>query len=206
MFTGIITDIGEIVHVASENGWLRVCVRVGNADTASRVRVGSSVAVSGVCLTVTDIEQDTLWFSILPETISKTVIGSWHPGVQVNLENALCVGDELGGHMVYGHVDGVGTIRAVVREGESVRMSIEPSPTLFAYCVSKGSIAIDGVSLTIASIDTGTFDVALIAYTLAHTTLGEKKSGDLVHIECDMLIKYIASNLHHFRLANPEKF
>ncbi len=192
MFTGIITEVGEIVAVEiNKDGWLRLSVHAPN--TASFVREGSSVAVSGVCLTVVTCTSETMLFSILPETLSKTVIGSWSVGTRVNLENALRVGDELGGHMVYGHVDGVVCITDIVQEGASVRMRVQIPRELQKFCVPKGSVTLDGVSLTIAQMGDATFDVALIDYTLAHTTLGDKKIGDMMHIECDMMLKFFAS-------------
>lgn len=193
MFTGIITEIGEIVSAETEGGWLRLSVH-GNA-TAARAHNGSSVAISGVCLTVNSNENGVMNFTVLPETLTKTVLGSWQSGVHVNLENALHMGDEIGGHMVYGHVDGVAHISAIAQEGASTRMTIELPEPLRMYRAPKGSIAVDGVSLTLASMDSTSFDVALVEYTLAHTTLGNKRVGDKVHIECDMMLKYLSERL-----------
>lgn len=168
--------------------------------TAVKVGEGSSVAVSGVCLTVTEINGGQMTFSILPETLRVTNIGSWAAGQKVDLEPSLKLGDELSGHLVYGHVDGIAEIVGIVAEGASTRMTIKMPKNLMADTVMKGSVSVDGVSLTIAGLTEDTFDVALVEYTLDHTTLGGNKVGDKVHIETDMILKY----LHRLYLTNYE--
>lgn len=194
MFTGIITHVGEVVSLETQEGWTKLQVLA--PDVAQRVSVGSSVAVSGVCLTVNSIENGVLDFSLLPETLRMTHIGSWKPGRRVNLECALRVGDELGGHFVYGHVDGVGTISSIEREDESVRVRVELPKDLMRYTTPKGSIALDGTSLTIATRGETWIEVSLVEYTLKNTTLSAWHLGQLVHIETDMLLKFVAHSGH----------
>lgn len=190
MFTGIITDIGIVTSLDERDGWVRLGVQA--PVTAARVAQGSSVAVGGVCLTVNVIENGVMEFSLLPETIRVTDIGTWKAGTHVNLECALRVGDELGGHFVYGHVDGLGTIAAMSQEGDSVRLRIALPPELMRYTAPKGSIALDGTSLTIMALGDDYVEVTLVEYTLVHTTFGSKSVGDHVHVENDMLLKFIA--------------
>ncbi|MCX6781412.1 MAG: riboflavin synthase [Candidatus Magasanikbacteria bacterium] len=190
MFTGIVTEVGEVGEILSEEGWTRLTIVA--PETSQRVVVGSSVAVSGVCLTANVIDGARINFSLLPQTLAVTNIGSWHTGTRVNLESALRVGDELGGHFVYGHVDGLARVVDITQEGESVRIRFELSEELMCHVAPKGSIAIDGVSLTIATLGENWIEVALVEYTLAHTTLGELRVDDVVHIENDMLMKFIA--------------
>lgn len=192
MFTGIITDIGEVTVLEDRGGWTQLNVKA--PITAEKVHVGSSVAVSGVCLTVNSVENGEMNFSLLPETLRMTDIRSWKPGTRVNLEAALRVGDELGGHFVYGHVDGVGTIVSVGQEGESVRVRIELPENLMRFTALKGSIAFDGVSLTIASLGDTWVEVSLVAYTLQNTILGQWSVGHVVHVENDMLLKFISGH------------
>jgi riboflavin synthase len=189
MFTGIITDIGEVSALEDREGWTHLCVKA--PVTASKVQIGSSVAVSGVCLTVNSIENGEMNFSLLPETLRMTDIGAWTVGTRVNLEAALRVGDELGGHFVYGHVDGVGKVVSIGQEGESVRIRIELPENLMKYTAPKGSIALDGVSLTIASLGDTWVEVSLVEYTLQNTILGKWSVGHVVHIENDMLLKFV---------------
>jgi len=190
MFTGIITDIGEVSALEDREGWTHLCVKA--PITAGKVQIGSSVAVSGVCLTVNSIENGEMNFSLLPETLRMTDIGAWTTGTQVNLEAALRVGDELGGHFVYGHVDGVGKVVSIGQEGESVRIRIELPENLMTYTASKGSIALDGVSLTIASLGDTWIEVSLVEYTLQNTILGKWNVGRIVHVESDMLLKFVS--------------
>ena len=193
MFTGIITDVGVVQSIETQGGWTRLCIHA--PMTAEKVVAGSSVAVSGVCLTVNKIEDGVMEFSLLPQTLAVTDISSWRADIRVNLECALRVGDELGGHFVYGHVDGIGIIAALSSEGESARVRVALPPELMCYTAAKGSIALDGVSLTIADRGDDWIEVALVEYTLDHTTFGEKKVADKIHVECDMLLKFIAGQL-----------
>jgi riboflavin synthase len=153
--------------------------------------VGDSVAVNGVCLTAVEAADGTLAFDAVPETLARTSLGRLAPGAPVNLEPALRAGDPMGGHVMQGHVDGLARVRSVEPEGEGRRIWIDTPPGLLRYAVEKGSIAVDGVSLTVAALDDAGFAVALIPHTLAETTLGELAPGDDVNLEVDVLAKYV---------------
>jgi len=157
--------------------------------------VGDSVAVDGVCLTVTDARNGTLVFDVVVETLSRVKLF----GTQVNLEPALRAGDPLGGHYVQGHVDGVGSVRSVEPEGEGKRVWVDAAPELLRYLVEKGSITVEGVSLTVAGLDEDGFAVALVPHTLAATTLGNLAPGDKVNLETDVLAKYVEKLLPGLR-------
>jgi len=189
MFTGIITDIGTVRSV-SGNGKTRVEITTGY-DTAS-IAIGASIACSGPCLTVVDKGDD--WFAVeaSAETLSRTSLGRWVPGTRINLERALRVGDELGGHIVTGHVDAVGTVRAAAPEGASLRLTVEMPAAVAPYIASKGSVTVEGVSLTVNEVDDAAFGVNIIPHTLQETTLGGLKPGDPVNLEIDVLARYIA--------------
>jgi len=185
MFTGIVRELGT---VASFDGSRLV---VAAAGTAAGAAVGDSVAVAGICLTVVERDEAGLAFDVVPETLSRTALGRLEPGSGVNLEPSLRVGDQLGGHVVQGHVDAVGGVRSVKPEGDGRRLWIDAPESVLAYCVEKGSIAVDGVSLTIAGFDDEGFEVALIPHTLAVTTLGALEPGDGVNLEADVLGKVV---------------
>jgi len=189
MITGIITDIGTVRSV-SGNGKTRVEITTGY-DTAS-IAIGASIACSGPCLTVVDKGDD--WFAVeaSAETLSRTSLGRWVPGTRINLERALRVGDELGGHIVTGHVDAVGTVRAAAPEGASLRLTVEIPAAVAPYIASKGSVTVEGVSLTVNEVDDAAFGVNIIPHTLQETTLGGLKPGDPVNLEIDVLARYIA--------------
>ena len=193
MFTGIIEDIG---HIRSA-GPLELVVSAGR--TLQDTRPGDSVAVNGVCLTVTDIREGTFSFEIMPETVRRTNLGALRPGDRVNLERALLVGNRLGGHLVQGHVDSTARIISMVPEGDESIMRAADSPEITGYVVEKGFIAIDGISLTIVACGRDSFRVSLVGYTRQHTTLGLKRPGDPVNLEVDILAKYVA------KLAAPGK-
>ena len=182
MFTGLVREVGTVVSF--EDGRLRI-------ESAIAAAIGDSVAIDGVCLTVVDGDRKTLAFDAVPETLARTTLGSLRPGEPVNLEPALKAGEALGGHYVQGHVDGVGRIRSVEPEGDGQRVWVEASPEILRYCVEKGSIAVDGVSLTVADLDDDGFAVALVPHTLAVTTLGRVATGDEVNLESDVLAKYV---------------
>ncbi len=182
MFTGLVREVGKVVSF--EDGRLRV-------ESTIPASVGDSVAIDGVCLTVVDGDRSTLAFDAVPETLARTTLGALGPGEPVNLEPALCAGEALGGHYVQGHVDGVGRVRSVDDEGEGRRVWFDAPPGLLRYCVEKGSIAVDGVSLTVAGLDDDGFAVALVPHTLEATTLGKAASGDAVNLEADVLAKYV---------------
>ncbi len=198
MFTGIITDIGRIAErvdrAASGDRLFLVETRY---DTGA-VDLGASIACNGCCLTVTDKGKggraEGFWFTVevSQETLSKTTLGDWQAGTRINLERSLKLGDELGGHLVYGHVDGVGRIAARRPEGGSVRFTVEAPAGLARYIASKGSVAIDGVSLTVNEVDGGSFGVNIIAHTQQETTFGGLQPGQAVNLEVDMLARYVA--------------
>jgi riboflavin synthase len=177
VFTGLVREVGT---VASYDG-ARLVV-----ESATTAELGDSVAIDGVCLTVVAVEPGRLSFDVVPETVSRVKEFSG----PVNVEPALRAGDPLGGHQVQGHVDGTGNVTSAVPEGDGVRMRIELEPELLRYCAEKGSITVDGVSLTVAALHEDGIEVALIPHTLAETTLSERGSGDLVNIEVDVLAKY----------------
>lgn len=193
MFTGIITDIGTIEAVA-QRGDLRVRVATGYAtDTIDR---GASIACSGVCLTVVEKGPGWLAFDVSAETIARTVPDRWQAGRRLNLERALRVGDELGGHIVTGHVDGVGRVIGICPEGDSRRIDVAVPRELAPYLAPKGSVTVDGVSLTVNEVadqadGTTHFGVNIIPHTAAVTTLGALALGDGVHIEIDVLARYL---------------
>jgi riboflavin synthase len=193
MFTGIITDIGRVIGV-EQRGDLRL--RIGTAYDTASIDLGASIACSGVCLTVVD--KGAGWFAVdvSAETLSRTAQGQWGEGIALNLERALRVGDELGGHIVTGHVDGIGTIVAVTPEGDSTRITIEAPAALAAYIAPKGSIALDGVSLTVNAVEdmpdgTARFGLNIIPHTQEMTNLGEMAPGRAVNLEIDVLARYL---------------
>jgi riboflavin synthase len=185
MFTGIVRELGS---VASFDGSRLV---VTAPETAAGAAVGDSVAVAGVCLTVVAAADGRLAFDVVPETLSRTALGHIETGDDVNLEPSLRVGDQLGGHVVQGHVDAVGRVRSVAPEGDSRRVWIDAPETVVRYCIEKGSIAVDGVSLTVAAFDDDGFEVALIPHTLTVTTLGLLEPGAEVNLEADVLGKVV---------------
>jgi riboflavin synthase len=189
MFTGIITDVGEVRRIDA-SGETRM--EIGCGYDLSGVEIGASICHSGVCLTV--VEKGGDWFAVevSGETLSKTTLGAWVPGTRINLERALKVGDELGGHIVSGHVDGVGALVAMAEAGGSVRMDFEAPADLAKFIAAKGSIAIDGVSLTVNEVAGRRFSVNIIPHTQSVTTLGGLALGDAVNLEIDMLARYVA--------------
>ncbi len=195
MFTGIVRERGR---VASFDGTRLVL------ETSLQAVVGDSIAVDGVCLTVVARDEATLEFDVVPETLSRSTLGKLRSGTVANVEPALRVGEELGGHMVQGHVDGVGRVREVEPEGAGRRISIESSPDVLRYCVEKGSITVSGVSLTVAGLDGDAFSVALVPHTLHETTLGELSPGDEVNIEVDVIGKYVERLLQPPGYASPD--
>ena len=189
MFTGIVREVGRVEAVEGENRGVRV--RIGAPGTAGAVAPGDSIAVNGVCLTAVAAAEVFLEFDAVPETLARTSLSGLASGDAVNLEPALRAGEPLGGHIVQGHVDAVGRVGRVEWEGDGVRMEVEAPPKVLRYCVEKGSIAVDGVSLTIAALTEDSFEVALVPHTLRATTLGERKAGDEVNLEVDVLAKYV---------------
>jgi len=197
MFTGIVTDIGEIVSVdpGGQAGDRRFVIRTKH-DLAP-ISIGASIACSGCCLTVIEKGRDRFAVEISGESLAKTHLGNWTAGHRLNLELSLKLGDELGGHLVYGHVDGVGRIVAMTPEGGSMRFVFEAPGELARFVAAKGSVAIDGISLTVNEVDGNRFGVNVIPHTQAVTTLGAAKVGQPVNLEVDMLARYVARLLEH---------
>jgi riboflavin synthase len=188
LFTGLVADLGEITAVErSADG---VCLRV-SSRLAAEVAEGDSIAVNGVCLTATAVNGDSFSADVMNETLRLSSLAEAGPGVAVNLELAMRLEDRLGGHMVQGHVDGVGRVVAVVPDGFASRLTIEAAPELLRYMVYKGSITVDGVSLTVAGLDDRSFTVSLIPETLERTNLGRAEPGTTVNLEVDVLAKYV---------------
>ena len=189
MFTGIVREVGVVAAV--EGGAEGVRLTITAPTTAPGIVLGGSVAISGVCLTAVEIGQRDLVFEAVPETLARTSLGKLVAGAPVNIEPALLAGEPLGGHYVQGHVDGVGTVRSVTPEGDGVRLGFTVPDDLLRYVAFKGSITIEGVSLTVAALDDTGLEVALIPHTLEATTLGGLTLGDPVNLEVDVLAKYV---------------
>jgi riboflavin synthase len=190
MFTGLIETAGLVAAVVSEPPGVRL--RVEAAGIAADARLGDSVCVGGCCLSVVRIEGPCLEFELGPETLARTALGAARAGARVNLERSLTLADRLGGHFVTGHVDGTGRVASRVQEGEWVTIRFAAAPALLAQMAGKGSVAVDGVSLTVVDVTAAEFGVALIPHTLAATTLGGLSVGDRVNLETDLLAKYVA--------------
>jgi riboflavin synthase len=188
MFTGLIEAVGEIAALEAHGPGLRLYVRTA---LAADLRAGESLAVNGVCLTMT-AGRDGVYADIGPETARVTTLGALRPGHRVNLERALRADGRFGGHFVQGHVDGTGDVRDVRPEGDSHWITIAFEEPLAPYLIPKGAIAVDGVSLTVAALREGEFDVMIIPFTWEHTTLAGLTAGDRVNLECDMVGKYAA--------------
>jgi riboflavin synthase len=192
MFTGIVTDIGEVIGLTL-NGDLRA--RIATGYNVDRIDIGASIACEGVCLTVVGLGKSPRgWFDvdISAETLRKTNIGTWAMGQRVNLERALRVGDELGGHIVSGHCDGVAEVVAAAPEGDSLRVTFRAPHALARFIAHKGSIALNGTSLTVNDVRGAEFDINFIPHTQSVTTWGAVKQGDLVNLEVDTMARYVA--------------
>ncbi|WP_439109230.1 riboflavin synthase [Lentibacter sp.] len=189
MFTGIITDIGTILEL-EQRGDLRA--RIGTSYDTRTVDIGASIACSGVCLTAIALGEGWFDVEISAESVAKTNIGAWVKGGRVNLERALKVGDELGGHIVSGHVDGVAVITAMKDEGDSTRVTLEAPKELARFIAPKGSVALDGTSLTVNEVEGTSFGINFIPHTKDATTWGAAKVGDRINLEIDTLARYVA--------------
>jgi riboflavin synthase len=186
MFTGIVEEVGSIVAVSPSG------ITVAAAQALKGLQPGSSIAVNGACLTVTSLDSKSFSVNVMPETLKKTNLGLLTPGDKVNLERPLALGGELGGHLVQGHIDGMGRVSAVVPENGAVRFKFEAPPELMPYIVTKGFIAVDGVSLTVTEKDSRSFGVSIVDFTLRNTILADRKVGDIVNLEADVIGKYVA--------------
>lgn len=194
MFTGLVSDVGEVVAVEERPDTRRL--RIACAYSAALIPLGASIACSGPCLTAVAIGEagGRTWFDIDAgwETLDRTTLGAWNPGRRINLERSLKIGDELGGHLVSGHVDGLATITAREDLGSTVRFTMEAPPHLARFIAEKGSVALDGTSLTVNAVEGTSFTVLLIPHTLAVTTWGERQAGDQLNLEVDTMARYAA--------------
>jgi riboflavin synthase len=190
MFTGIVVAMGRVTSLAEKGGDLELGIDAAALDL-DRIAAGDSVSVQGACLTVTRKEGACFYADVSRETMAKTTLGSLSPGSRVNLEPSLRAGDALGGHLVSGHVDAVGKLRALVQDARSWRLEFELPAALMRFVAPKGSICVNGVSLTVNKVDGRCFDVNIIPHTIKVTTLGDLKTGDDVNIEIDVLARYI---------------
>jgi riboflavin synthase len=193
MFTGIITDVGTVQLVQKRGDTM---IKIATAYDPATIAIGASIACSGPCLTVTAKggREGDAWFAVeaSAETLSKTTLGAWGVGTRVNLERSLKVGEEIGGHIVSGHVDGVGEVVSVAAEGDSTRIRIKAPKHLAKFIAAKGSIALEGTSLTVNDVDGAVLGVNIIPHTSKVTTWGAIKAGDRINIEIDMLARYLA--------------
>jgi riboflavin synthase len=189
MFTGLIEEVGEITSVTRKGNSAQITVKA--RKILKDTKLGDSISTNGVCLTVTEKTSNTFTVDVMPETMNRSNLKNFKYGSKVNLERALRVGDRLDGHMVSGHVDGLGKIANYLKEDNAVWITVEADKSLLKYIIEKGSIAIDGTSLTVAYVDDRSFKVSIIPHTGEATTLLDKKIGDEVNLECDMVGKYI---------------
>lgn len=189
MFTGLIQEVGTVVKAEKNGSDLKLSIEAPRLTP--RLKVGDSLAVNGCCLTAVEVKPPLASFQAVPETLKRTVLGLLKKGDEVDLEMPLTLSDPLGGHFVQGHVDGVGQILALGSEGEGAHLKVRIPEALTPYVVEKGSVALDGISLTVAEIHGDEVGVALIPHTLKNTCLRSKKPGDYLHVEVDMLAKYV---------------
>ena len=189
MFTGIIEEIGTVRRI--ERGASGARLTIGAKTVLEGTKIGDSIATNGVCLTVTTMTADSFAADVMAETLRRSGLGALQSGAPVNLERAMPADGRFGGHIVSGHIDGTGTVAALRREDNAVWVTVHAAPSLLRYIVEKGSIAIDGVSLTVAAVDTDGFSVSIIPHTGAQTILLGKKPGDTVNLECDVIGKYV---------------
>lgn len=189
MFTGLVEEIGRVQSVTKSTKSARITIKA--RKVLKDTKPGDSISTNGVCLTVTDFTSESFSVDVMAETMRRSNLHILSPGDEVNLERALRLGDRLGGHMVSGHIDGMGTVADYENEDNAVWVTVGTSPEILRYIVQKGSIAIDGISLTVAYVDDSVFKVSIIPHTRDITTLLRKKVGDIVNLECDMVGKYI---------------
>lgn len=189
MFTGIVEELGAIRAV--RRGAASAVLSIGAAEVLSDLKIGDSVAVNGVCLTVTSLDDGGFTADVMHETLSRSSLGALAPGGRVNLERAMPANGRFGGHIVSGHIDGTGKIASVRPDDNALWYTISAAPELLRYIVEKGSITIDGISLTVAAVDEVSFSVSLIPHTAAVTALGKKRAGDIVNLETDIIGKYV---------------
>jgi len=185
MFTGIVEEVGRVT--SAQSGKLIISA----SDVLQGMELGGSIAINGVCLTITNFNTSSFSVDIMPETLKRSNLGLLSAGDEVNLERPLALGGRLGGHLVQGHVDDTGRVASIGWDGETVLIRFETPPEIMHYIVEKGFIAVDGVSLTVVTKDTSSFQVSIVNYTRKHTTLGSRRVGDLVNLEIDTIAKYV---------------
>jgi len=191
VFTGIVREKGRVVSAALNGDGRSLVLRIAAPQTAAETSLGDSVSVAGCCLTAVGADAGELAFEAVPESLARTTLAELGEGVEVNLESALRAGEPLGGHYVQGHVDGVGRVRSLEPDGDGARLLLDVPAEILRYCVEKGSLAVDGVSLTIAALDERGVGIALVPHTLLETTLSGLQAGDAVNLEADVLAKYV---------------
>jgi riboflavin synthase len=202
MFTGIIEAVGQVAAKQPKGLDIRLYITTGKLDLRE-VKLGDSIAVSGVCLTVTDLPGDGFWADVSRETLERTVLGELAPGAAVNLERALTPTTRLGGHLVNGHIDGIGVVTGFRQDGRSWRLQIQSPAALARYIAEKGSIGVDGVSLTVNGVDGALFDLNIVPHTLQETTLAEYRPGRRVNLEVDIIARYLERLLLGEKAAQP---
>lgn len=191
MFTGIVTEVGRVISRSPDK------LMIEGPLTCEGLAIGGSVGVNGACLTVTHLDQPSFAVEIMPETLRRSNIGLLSPGARVNLELPLTINTPLGGHLVQGHVDSMGQVISLIIEGSATIMRIKPPGALMRYVVEKGFVAVDGVSLTVIAKSEGFFDVSLVKHTMLSTNLYERRSGDRVNLEVDIIAKYVEALMSH---------
>jgi len=189
MFTGIVEEVGTVVGI--QRGGNKSFIRIKAQKVLEDVKLGDSIAVNGVCLTVTDFDSASFQADVMNETLSRSSLGSLRSGSPVDLERAMAAGGRFGGHIVSGHIDGTGTITDIKNDGIAVWYTVSAKPDIMRYIVEKGSVAIDGISLTVAKVTDSSFSVSIIPHTVAQTVLGAKNLGDTVNLENDIIAKYV---------------
>ncbi len=203
MFTGIIQAVGEVAALEPRGEDLRLCVRSGKLDLRD-VRIGDSIATSGVCLTVIDLPGDGYWADVSGETLAVTGIGKLKVGDHVNLEKALTLATPLGGHLVSGHVDGIGEVVSRRDDGRSVRFRMRAPARLARYIAAKGSVCVDGISLTVNAVEGAEYELNIVPHTLVETTMGEFQPGRTFNLEVDIIARYLERLLLGDKAAQPE--
>lgn len=198
MFTGIIEETGKILQITP--GWLKIQAN----KVLEGTKTGDSIAVNGVCLTVTNVGSTEFTADVMPETLSRSSLGGLKPGGRVNLERAMAADGRFGGHIVSGHIDGTGSVQEITKDGNAVRYQIAAGRSIMRGIVEKGSVAIDGISLTVTKVQKEWFEVSVIPHTLSETTLIKKQSGDIVNLENDIIGKYV-ERLLSFGEEQPKK-
>ncbi|WIF95976.1 riboflavin synthase [Caminicella sporogenes] len=200
MFTGLVEEIGVVQSVIKGSKSAKIVIKA--KKILEDIKIGDSICTNGVCLTVTDFNDNSFSVDVMAETMRKSNLKKLVPGNKVNLERALKLGDRLGGHIVSGHIDGTGTILSFDKEDNAVWVTIKTTPEILKYIIYKGSITVDGISLTVAYIDNSIFKVSIIPHTKVVTTLLHKSIGDKVNLECDTVGKYIEKLLNHNNIAD----